>query len=441
MTRIASVKSLDFIYVYTLKRDDFLMIIEKERSKEDMEVFYEIKDKIELYSDYTCLEIDCYSCGSSNHLISECPFIHYVIKPIEILKKNTRKEFLFNSKFSRNSKRKKFNALLNNALVESSSYAILNVLLLCQEENLENYKNERAEIKIQEFLEENNEGVGVSYSTFQKFKEEQNFDKLIKTKSSQELPSFLPLFGMGKTSSEPHIILLNSPKNRKSHFMVPRTSKAAFSKMVQDFSEAISMTESSSSNDMKSQKSQKSQKIINGFSASSIQNKNQANVDNFHESFQIDKIESFTRYFPQCNFEEIQKKLNKNCHEKKTTLEIVKEKEISVKINEKIDLLKKKTIKTTRSPKKADFSARNREASDELLIEDKITQALEQYKCDKKENQEIYIADKCEIQNENKKLEKKLSNETSIDLEYDQILHGLDLQKIEAWVNAKKQLL
>ena len=81
-----------------MPRSELLSITEKDRLKEDKEVFFEIKDRLELNHEYKCLDLSCYSCGKSDHLISDCPFIHYVIKPEELLKMNKNSQLQFKQK-------------------------------------------------------------------------------------------------------------------------------------------------------------------------------------------------------------------------------------------------------------------------------------------------------------------------------------------------------
>ena len=80
-------------------------------------------------------------------MISNCPFIHYIIKPAEILKKNYRKEALFKKLFKRKRTKKTSNCRKNLTLIQSSSFAIMNAFLMFQEEGIDNFKIKRIDLK------------------------------------------------------------------------------------------------------------------------------------------------------------------------------------------------------------------------------------------------------------------------------------------------------
>jgi hypothetical protein len=80
-----------------IKRSDFLNILKE--NPLDYENFISIKDKILLYDNFGDLGLKCSSCFSENHLLNDCPYIHYVANVRKILKKyqkptnNERDEF------------------------------------------------------------------------------------------------------------------------------------------------------------------------------------------------------------------------------------------------------------------------------------------------------------------------------------------------------------
>ena len=237
-----------------MPRSELLSITEKDRLKEDKEVFFEIKDRLELNHEYKCLDLSCYSCGKSDHLISDCPFIHYVIKPEELLKKNKKRDDLFKKVFKR-FKRKHFNSLANILLIQSTAYALMNVYLICKEEGLEDFQNKRIDLRSNEDLDENQEGIGLSFMNFKKNKEEQDFDKLVKLKNDNEVP-FIHL-SLRRNQTEPYVNFCVSPKGNS-----PRTNKSKISRRSQNlqicnFSEASGLIEPIQSNMTKVQKKMK----------------------------------------------------------------------------------------------------------------------------------------------------------------------------------------
>lgn len=321
-----------------MNRLQFLSIIEKEKLKQDKETYYQIKDNLELYLDYKCLGISCYSCSKSDHVISNCPFIHYVIKPDEILRKNFRKETLFRKIFKRKRTNKTFNCRSNLTLIQSSSFAVMNAFLMYQEEGVDDFRIKRIDIKIEDYLDENTREVGISSYNFQKFKDEQDFDKILNFKNEdfsdmRNLPNMFKI-----NSSESHIICNISPKNKKLiQLMEPKTNKSLFCKnQSQNFNEScVIATEES---------------IISCSPEENETNftKKQIEIEEYVESFSIDKIGHFTKYFPKNNFEEFKRKHNHSIENYLKMKSSQKQKQKSIKNQEvfaKIDLMKKKTIR------------------------------------------------------------------------------------------------
>ena len=83
--RSACARSTDFTSVYMIKHEDFLNLLKNE--EKDYQKFYEIKDRINIYDDYSGIYIKCYSCKTSSHLINKCPNLSYQpIKEIALKK-------------------------------------------------------------------------------------------------------------------------------------------------------------------------------------------------------------------------------------------------------------------------------------------------------------------------------------------------------------------
>jgi len=73
-----SARSVDFSTVYYIKREEFLALLDDFSSEKER--FHEVKDKILVYKDYAALQAKCYSCGNSDHWITECPKVHVTIQ-------------------------------------------------------------------------------------------------------------------------------------------------------------------------------------------------------------------------------------------------------------------------------------------------------------------------------------------------------------------------
>jgi len=52
---------------------------------EDYENFVQIKDKINLYSDFEQIGLKCSSCGSFRHTFDQCFYIHFVPNKAKLL--------------------------------------------------------------------------------------------------------------------------------------------------------------------------------------------------------------------------------------------------------------------------------------------------------------------------------------------------------------------
>ena len=60
-----------------------------------------IQDRINLYEDYSLLNLTCYSCGMKNHFASECGIIHYDVDHLALIKQYRDVEYQFRKGFVR----------------------------------------------------------------------------------------------------------------------------------------------------------------------------------------------------------------------------------------------------------------------------------------------------------------------------------------------------
>ncbi|KAL4464774.1 hypothetical protein ABPG74_011335 [Tetrahymena malaccensis] len=69
------IKSTEYTHLLRISRSDFINIV-REHSKE-IEVFCQIRDRILIYEQYSCINIKCQVCSQNTHLIQECPMVHF----------------------------------------------------------------------------------------------------------------------------------------------------------------------------------------------------------------------------------------------------------------------------------------------------------------------------------------------------------------------------
>jgi hypothetical protein len=75
LERNFDVRSSEFTTLLYIKRKDFLDLL-KEFPK-DYEKFCSLKDSVKLYSNFGSINCKCFSCGAPDHLLNECPLIHF----------------------------------------------------------------------------------------------------------------------------------------------------------------------------------------------------------------------------------------------------------------------------------------------------------------------------------------------------------------------------
>ncbi|KAL4510184.1 hypothetical protein ABPG72_010377 [Tetrahymena utriculariae] len=74
--RTACVKSREFTTVQIINRQELLN--ELHNFQKDYEQFCNIKDNIQIYSDFQLIDLRCLSCQSLNHQLLQCPYIHFL---------------------------------------------------------------------------------------------------------------------------------------------------------------------------------------------------------------------------------------------------------------------------------------------------------------------------------------------------------------------------
>ncbi|KAL4481146.1 hypothetical protein ABPG72_015101 [Tetrahymena utriculariae] len=105
---ITNARSIGVTTVHVLALDDFLETINQNAS--DKEIYFQQKDKINLYFNYEQAKLYCYSCMSSQHLINNCPIFFYKPNEERVVNKYI-KEQNYIRKSVRNKSNQRFNSL------------------------------------------------------------------------------------------------------------------------------------------------------------------------------------------------------------------------------------------------------------------------------------------------------------------------------------------
>lgn len=139
--RRACARSNDFTTVYVIKREEFLKLMEK--YPRDYQKFCEIKDNINLYSDYSDLYIKCYSCNNSNHTVQQCPLLNY--KPIKDILLN--RFYISLEQVRKQFKRKnfKYKSPLHHDIIEKKAFQIQMELISSDSDDEEDSHSEESD--------------------------------------------------------------------------------------------------------------------------------------------------------------------------------------------------------------------------------------------------------------------------------------------------------
>jgi len=98
-------KSVNFSHIISLKRTEFLKLLEKHNL--DNEMFHMIKDQVSLSENYRSLSLKCEVCELPDHPVFKCQKIHYRPKIQGIIEKYLREELESNKAYVRGKYRTK----------------------------------------------------------------------------------------------------------------------------------------------------------------------------------------------------------------------------------------------------------------------------------------------------------------------------------------------
>ncbi|CAD8121488.1 unnamed protein product [Paramecium sonneborni] len=131
--RTATAISRGFTRVFKIKRQIFLDVLKS--YPDDQEKYFAIRDQIN-FGDYTPLLLQCFSCQSNTHLISNCNYVHFCIDKERVIKQE-----LYPIKQERNKKyfrlQKKINSKINLTLNQVKAVNYINDFRLKQTEDLD----------------------------------------------------------------------------------------------------------------------------------------------------------------------------------------------------------------------------------------------------------------------------------------------------------------
>jgi hypothetical protein len=71
--RKACAKTCEFSDLFVIYRKDFLNLISK--FTKDKEKFNFIKDSLVLFNNYSVINLNCYTCKTEGHIVTECPVL------------------------------------------------------------------------------------------------------------------------------------------------------------------------------------------------------------------------------------------------------------------------------------------------------------------------------------------------------------------------------
>ena len=110
-SRTASAKSKEFTTLIRINQSKFISLVEQ--CDLDHEKYNQIRDSIRLYQNYEALHLNCYSCNTRGHIVSECPKLHRIFFKDLCIRKYNFSSNQERAKFSRERKKNKVNLIFD----------------------------------------------------------------------------------------------------------------------------------------------------------------------------------------------------------------------------------------------------------------------------------------------------------------------------------------
>lgn len=269
--RSASAQSKEFSTMIYIRREEFLNILAK--FPEDYEKYCLMRDQMILDKNFNSINMSCYSCKQFDHLIMNCPLLHYGPSEFHIKRLQYDPGRPKRRKFRRR-KGKSLNSLLNNAKLVAKAKDFHNSPI--------KLKKFQGKLEIIESEEED---------------EEENLQK--DSEPNEELnkiPQILIKENNSKTNN--NNLKIDTNNNKNTHEGSTRKSIVQSPINLENNTNVIEFFENSNRNYLMSQ----SHVIIEGAY------KNSFVVDEFTRQ-EFDKIGRFKSFYPDFNLKNILKKL------------------------------------------------------------------------------------------------------------------------------------
>ena len=85
--RKVKARSKDFTTLFSINRNDFIKILEK--NPDDYDKFCMIRDHVLLYNNCAPMKLRCFCCSQTDHLVSACSLVHFLPDKEKVIKKHT----------------------------------------------------------------------------------------------------------------------------------------------------------------------------------------------------------------------------------------------------------------------------------------------------------------------------------------------------------------
>ena len=283
-----------------------------------------IKEKLIFYNDYTSINKKCFSCNQFNHIIEECPKLHFVPNIEKIIKKfnypipNERILFVRSKKRSSNARRIICKTVKGYQNFKIRLKTMLNKAVIKEEDEFSEDESKSSKNDDELVVVEDLEEVKTNPDSFRKELYQHSLSKTLNEKTLHLSAGTKSLKSLNDDNMEPERIYPNNEN---------KVSLKDFTDSPMNFKNSISVKSNTKSNDKKNNDPGNNNKKFekNPKQSSTL------NVDNktltAYDEVQIDKVYNFKNYFPNFNIEEIIKNFSRiSLNEKDIIRKYVKKK-------------------------------------------------------------------------------------------------------------------